>query len=557
MGSGASWASTDTVAYTYDHADQLASVTDFNGHTSSYTTSADGLATAMTLGASGDTVSTSYAANDVSSSITLSNGSTLQQFSYSDAPSGGIVSETDLPSSSLSPAVYTYNAQSQVTQDVPGSGSAKSYTLDASGNLTTLPTGASGTYNAASQVTSSTLSGTTTSYTYDAAGNQTGQSVGGTATVTATYNGANQLTSYNNPLANLSSATYNGLGLRTAVAVTPSGGSLISNTFLWNSNTSVPQLLQDSSNAYIYGISRTAFEQVNLSTGAITYHNADALGSVRGVVSSMGTLIASTSYDAWGNAQSGGGLAAYTSFGFAGGYRGSTGLYYLINRYYDSTAGQFISMDPIVMLTGQAYSYTGGNSVNGVDPLGLWPNWHSVANAFDITRHTFAAAADYPANQIIGAGYSIYASYNQIYQDGASGCSFFSIATTEDVGRALFADASAALLAEGEGEVAAEEGAVDVSATTPVGRSGATELNVTSPNAAGQVDGVAYSGHAFDQMQARGIVPSAVKDAINYGAEFAGADGTTVYYSSVNNLSVVLNGEGTVVTTSWGLFKPR
>jgi YD repeat-containing protein len=71
LGSGATWASTDTVAYTYDHADQLASVTDFNGHTSNVTVSADGLPTAFTLGASGDTVSTSYAANDAPSSITL------------------------------------------------------------------------------------------------------------------------------------------------------------------------------------------------------------------------------------------------------------------------------------------------------------------------------------------------------------------------------------------------------------------------------------------------------------------------------------------------------
>ncbi len=370
LGSGATWASTDTVSYTYDHADQLASVTDFNGHTSSYTTSADGLPTALTLGASGDSVSTNYAANDAPTSITLGNGTALQQFSYSDAPSGGIASETDLPSSSLSPATYTYNAQSQVTQDTPGTGAAKTYALDASGNLTTLPTGASGTYNAGSQVTASTLSGTTTSYTYDAAGNRTGENVGGSSTVSATYNGANQLTSYSNSLANLSSATYNGLGLRTAVTVTPSGGSAGTNSFLWNTTTSVPQLLQDSSNAYIYGTSGTALEQVNLSTGAITYLVADALGSVRGVVNSIGSLLTSTSYDAWGNAQTTGGLTSYSNFGFAGGYTDSTGLYYFVNRYYDPTSGQFTSVDPLVIVTGQAYSYTGGDPVNLLDPLG-------------------------------------------------------------------------------------------------------------------------------------------------------------------------------------------
>ena len=138
LGAGATWASGDTVAYGYDHADQLTSVTDFHGHASDITNTADGLPTALTLGASGDTVSTSYAANDDPSSITLGNGSTLQEFAYSDVPSGAIASETDTPSSALSPADYSYDAQSRVTQMTPGSGTAKSYGEDASSNLTTL-----------------------------------------------------------------------------------------------------------------------------------------------------------------------------------------------------------------------------------------------------------------------------------------------------------------------------------------------------------------------------------------------------------------------------------
>ena len=102
-------------------------MTDFNGNTSSVTNSADGLATAISLGGSGDTLSTSYDPTDSPSSITLSNGSTLQEFAYSDAPSGAIATETDTPSSSLSPASYTYDAQSRVTQMTPGSGSANTY----------------------------------------------------------------------------------------------------------------------------------------------------------------------------------------------------------------------------------------------------------------------------------------------------------------------------------------------------------------------------------------------------------------------------------------------
>jgi hypothetical protein len=43
--------------------------------------------------------------------------------------------------------------------------------------------------------------------------------------------------------------------------------------------------------------------------------NTDALGSVRGIISSTGTLTASTSYDAWGNPQASGGLTAWTRSG--------------------------------------------------------------------------------------------------------------------------------------------------------------------------------------------------------------------------------------------------
>ncbi len=46
-----------------------------------------------------------------------------------------------------------------------------------------------------------------------------------------------------------------------------------------------------------------------------------------------------------------------------------------INRYYDSSTGQFTSVDPMVFVTGQAYSYVGGNPVNETDPLGLFC-WH-------------------------------------------------------------------------------------------------------------------------------------------------------------------------------------
>ncbi len=48
-----------------------------------------------------------------------------------------------------------------------------------------------------------------------------------------------------------------------------------------------------------------------------------------------------------------------------------SGLYYLRARWYDPATGHFTSVDALVAITGQSYSYAGGNPVNGGDPLRL------------------------------------------------------------------------------------------------------------------------------------------------------------------------------------------
>ena len=140
---------------------------------------------------------------------------------------------------------------------------------------------------------------------------------------------------------------------------------------MWDSTGSVPQLLMDSGSAYVYAGSGVPSEQVSLATGTVSFLTTDSLGSVRGVVSAAGALTAFTSYDAWGNPQTGGGLTSYTPFGYAGAYTDPDGLLYLINRYYDPATGQFNSVDPYVATTLAPYGYAGGDPVTGTDPSGL------------------------------------------------------------------------------------------------------------------------------------------------------------------------------------------
>jgi hypothetical protein len=122
----------------------------------------------------------------------------------------------------------------------------------------------------------------------------------------------------------MTGAVYDGNGLRASMT-TPAG----TQDYTWDA---AGDLLMDSSSAYIYAGGTAPAEQVSLATGTVTYLNTDSLGSVRGIISSTGTLTASTSYDAWGNPQASGGLTAWTPFGYAGAYTDPDGLLYLINR---------------------------------------------------------------------------------------------------------------------------------------------------------------------------------------------------------------------------------
>ncbi len=376
LGGGATWATSDTVGYGYDPADELSSVTDFTGNTITVGNTADGLPNSLALGSTGDTVATTYDPTDTPSDITLANATptTLQEFAYSDAPSGAISEETDTPSGSLEPADYSYDAQNRVTGMTPGTSGSHTYAFDASGNLTTLPTGTSATsYDNASELTSSTLSGTTTNYTFDADGERIQEAHGMTTTVSASYNGAQELTAYNNTAtADMKVACYDGDGLRQTFSTSSTSCSSPTETFTWDPAGSLPHLLMDSDNAYIYGPSNTPIEQVDLSSGDVSYLVSDLLGSVRGVVDGTdGSLTATTSYDAWGNPQTSGGLTTDTPFGYAGSYTDPTGLTYNLARYYDPTTGQFLTVDPLVDATGQPYMYSADDPLELSDANGL------------------------------------------------------------------------------------------------------------------------------------------------------------------------------------------
>lgn len=71
------------------------------------------------------------------------------------------------------------------------------------------------------------------------------------------------------------------------------------------------------------------------------------------------------------------------------------------------------------------------------------------------------------------------------------------------------------------------------------------------------INGRKYSGHALDQIQNRGLMPSVVENTIKNGERFVGyKSGTTASYDPINNLTVIFeNNNESVVTVTHGLLK--
>lgn len=96
-------------------------------------------------------------------------------------------------------------------------------------------------------------------------------------------------------------------------------------------------------------------------------------------------------------------------------------------------------------------------------------------------------------------------------------------------------------------------------ASTPTGSKG-DNLFIPDPknpiNTPTNIGGRDFSGHALDNMQSQGITPSAVENAINPANAMKGkAMGTTAYYDSVNDITVIKNDAGKIVTVDRGFIK--
>ncbi|MCL4443280.1 MAG: hypothetical protein M1456_04205, partial [Actinobacteria bacterium] len=200
-------------------------------------------------------------------------------------------------------------------------------------------------------------------------------------------------------------------------------GQLISTTsFSWNSVFSIPGAIAVNGYSYVYA-GGLPVEHI-APNGSVLSYLANREGSTVALTDSTGKVVAHYAYSAYGSIICGpitspgttpsGTLSPATSppissplcrpsphapptacpppsqrspvgpppclarsiaanhFLYDGQYLDSiSGLYYLRARWYDPATGQFTSVDALVAITGQPYSYAGGDPINGGDPLRL------------------------------------------------------------------------------------------------------------------------------------------------------------------------------------------
>jgi RHS repeat-associated protein len=369
---GLTYPGNKAVSRRFDDAGRLIFISDWMGNTTNLGYDVNSNLTTETLpAASGVVDSYSFDQADRLMGINYAkSGTNFASFTYTRNENNSITGDT--PTGVVQPAkTYTYNSLNQLQ----GANDAN-FTYDKADNIIG-KSGLTFNYNAANQLTSLSKGAVTTaSFSFDYKGNRITMIPTGGQANNYTYDQANRLTGFGS----IASYKYNGDGLRTSKTVNGT-----TTNFVWDEAESLPLLLIEAQTSYIYDPDGLPLEQITAS-GTIYYYHHDQLGSTRLITDNSGTVVATYTYDEWGNlrvktgkivfqpnghftAQAGG---VTNQFGFAGQYTDNeSGFIYLRARLYDPSTSQFLNRDPAINLTKEPYNYVGNNPINLIDPSGL------------------------------------------------------------------------------------------------------------------------------------------------------------------------------------------
>lgn len=286
------------------------------------------------------------------------NGALVARSDYAiDPVSGRRVSSTTMAGTTN----YTYygNGTLQSATHPAGSGIPnESYAYDAAGNRTSA-NGQTATFSG-----DRLLSDGQFNYKYDANGQLAAKTpvAGGTGT-TYSWDAEGQLTSIAYPNGSTSSYRYDPFGRRIA-SVDPGGET----RYVWNSFAVHADYSSQNQLLATYVPGPTFGAPLEQSSGSQTlYYLADGQNNPSALTTSSGQVVGTYAFNSFGVPQPGNASSNRYSFG---GYQldSASGLYYAGARYYDSTSGRFLSVDPQPSVN--PYPYAQNDPVDLVDALG-------------------------------------------------------------------------------------------------------------------------------------------------------------------------------------------
>jgi RHS repeat-associated protein len=287
---------------------------------------------------------------------------TLDGASYTYDNAGNRTSKTDLRSNVTSS--YGYDALYQLTSVSQGATTTESYTYDAVGNRLSSLGVSPYAYNSSNELTSLPSVG----YTYDNNGS-TQTKTDATGITTYTWDFENRLSSVALPSSGGTvSFKYDPFGRRIQNANT-SGTT----NYLYD-GPNVLEEVDGSGNVLARYTQGTGIDQPfsELRSGATSYYQQDAVGSVTSLSNSAGTLANTYTYDSFGKLTASTGTITNPFQYTAREFDAETGQYFYRARYIDPSVGRFLSADPVGFKGGiNFYAYVLNNPINLSDPTGL------------------------------------------------------------------------------------------------------------------------------------------------------------------------------------------
>lgn len=311
-----------------------------------------------------------------------------------------IGAETKINGTTTNDKDYSYTANQRLSNAKNNLTNSDSlYGFDTSSNLTSSASNVN-TFTANGKILTSDSGSKASSYAYDLRGNRTNKTITDNTTqntledIDYTWSDNNKLSKYksqvndptisNNFVVTEAEYSYDASGLLVDKSATTSNyeNNLLSSetstesSYVWD-KTGVPSIIEDNENLYIYGTQTSPVAQINKDTDEIAFLHGDERDSVIAATTESGDLSWTKEYDEYGANIDKTPISSIpqieTNFAYAGEYLDSdTGLYNLRARWYEPSTASFISIDPALIATGEAYSYASANPLSNTDPLGLW-----------------------------------------------------------------------------------------------------------------------------------------------------------------------------------------